>query len=158
VPYERWFATIASWFGVEHFSFDGLFGFKRNQFDRLVHFSFGLLFAYPAREVFLRIARVKGFWGYFMPLDVMMSFSMLYELTEWVVALVMSDGVGQSYLGTQGDVWDSQKDMALAAFGALLAMTLTAVVNSRLQRDFAREFNDSLTARGGPLGENGLAR
>lgn len=152
VPYERWFACAT---GI---SVDRLFGFERNQFDRLVHFAFGLLFAYPAREVFLRVAQVKGFWGYFLPLDVMMSFSMLYELLEWGVAMVMSDGVSQSYLGTQGDVWDAQKDMALAAFGALLAMATTALINVRLQRDFAQEFNHSLTAHRGPLGENSLTK
>lgn len=158
VPYERWFGAAASWFGVEHFSIDKLFGFERNQFDRLVHFGFGLLFAYPAREIFLRIAKVKGFWGYFLPIDVMMSFSMLYELIEWAVAIVMSDGVGQSYLGTQGDVWDAQKDMAIAMLGAVIAMVTTALINVRLQRDFTKEFNESLTASGGPLGENGLVK
>jgi uncharacterized membrane protein YjdF len=55
-------------------------------FDRLVHFTFGLLLAYPIREMFLRIARVRGFWGYYLPLDVTMSFSMLYELIEWAYA------------------------------------------------------------------------
>jgi putative membrane protein len=158
VPYERWFATVASWLGADHFSFDGMFGFERNQFDRLVHFAFGLLFAYPTREVFLRIAKVKGFWGYFLPVDVMLSCSLLYELIEWVVALVMSDGVGQSYLGTQGDVWDAQKDMAIAALGGLIAMGITAVVNLRRQPDFTREFRQSLTVSSGPLGENALKR
>ena len=152
VPYQRWAAAI----GVD---IDGLFGFKRNQFDRLVHFSFGLLLAYPAREVFVRIAKVRGFWGYYLPLDVMMSLSMVYELLEWGVAVVMAPDVGQSYLGTQGDEWDAHKDMALASLGALLAMGAAALVNRRCQRDFAAEFTESLRADGrGPLGEAALAQ
>ena len=52
-------------------------GWERNNFDRVVHFSYGLLLAYPIREVFLRVADVRGFWGYFLPLDLTMSTSML---------------------------------------------------------------------------------
>ena len=51
----------------------------RNHFDGLVHFSYGLLLAYPIREVFLRVVDARGFWGYFLPLDVTMSTSMIYE-------------------------------------------------------------------------------
>lgn len=147
VPYDRWIGTFVSWFGVEDFSLDRALGFTRNHFDRLVHLSFGLLLAYPAREIFLRIAAVKGFWGYYLPLDLVMSFSLLYELLEWGVAMVFAGDVGQSYLGTQGDEWDAHKDMALAAFGALSTMTLVALLNWRWQRDFAREFNDSLRVK-----------
>src|SRR2546427_3981083 len=66
VPYEKWFASAASWFGVHGFSFQAMCGFTRNHYDRLVHFSFGFLMAYPVREVFIRIARVRGFWGYYL--------------------------------------------------------------------------------------------
>ena len=61
-------------------SFNELIGWERNHFDRLVHFSYGLLLAYPVRELFLRVANVRGFWGYFLPLDLTMSTSMVYEL------------------------------------------------------------------------------
>ena len=57
-------------------------GFARNPFDRVVHFSFGLLLAYPIREVFLRVANARGFWGYFLPLDRTLSTSALFELLE----------------------------------------------------------------------------
>lgn len=150
VPYDRWAATVASWFGVEGFTITEAFGFSRNHFDRLVHLAFGVLLAYPAREIFLRIAAVKGFWGYYLPLDLVISFSALYELLEWGVAMIFAGDVGQSYLGTQGDEWDAQKDMALAALGALLTMTALALINARWQRDFAREFNDSLRVKGPP--------
>jgi putative membrane protein len=105
----------------------------RNPFDRLVHFSFGLLVAYPIREVFLRVANARGFWAYYLPLDVTLAFSALYEIMEMVVAKHVAPGTGDAWLGTQGDVWDAQMDMAMAATGALLCMALTAAIR-RLRR------------------------
>jgi putative membrane protein len=129
-------------------------GWERNHFDRSVHFLYGLLLAYPVREVFLRVADVRGFWGYFLPLDLTMSTSMMFELFEWGAAELVGGDLGMAYLGTQGDVWDAHKDMALASLGALIAMSLTAAINVRLQRDFAREWADSLRVkRVEPLGE-----
>jgi putative membrane protein len=104
------------------------FGFSRNHFDRVVHFSFGLLLAYPIREVFLRVANARGFWAYYLPLDVTLAFSALYEIMEMVVATMVAPGTGDAWLGTQGDVWDPQKDMGLAALGALICMCVTALV------------------------------
>jgi len=144
VPYQQWFPSLAG---------------GRNHFDRLVHFCYGLLIAYPVREIFLRVADVRGFWGYFLPLDLTMSTSMLYELVEWLAVGVFGGDLGQAYLGTQGDIWDAHKDMALAALGALIAMLVTALINARLQRDFAREWNESLRVKhSAPLGEDELAR
>ena len=144
VPYQEWFPALAG---------------GRNMFDRLVHFSYGLLLAYPIREMFLRIGNVRGFWGYFLPLDLTMSTSMLYELIEWGAAVTVGSDLGQAYLGTQGDVWDAHKDMALASLGALLAMTITALVNRRMQRDFAAEWAESIRVkRRRPLGEEAVVR
>lgn len=135
-----------------------LLGWERNHFDRLVHFLYGLLLAYPIREIFLRVANVRGFWGYFLPLDLTMSTSMLFELLEWLTAVVFGSGASD-YLGTQGDPWDAHKDMALASLGALIAMTVTALVNRSFQRDFAREWNESLRIKKHkPLGEEAAAR
>jgi putative membrane protein len=103
-------------------------GFARNPFDRIVHFSFGLLMAYPIREVFLRVANARGFWAYYLPLDVTLAFSALYEIMEMVVATMVAPGTGDAWLGTQGDIWDPQKDMGLAALGALLCMVITALL------------------------------
>ncbi len=108
-----------------------LVGWERNNFDRVVHFTYGLLLAYPMREVFLRVANVRGFWGYFLPLDLTMSTSMLFELIEWAAAEVFGGDLGQAYLGTQGDVWDAHKDMALASLGALFAMRSPTALNWR---------------------------
>ena len=110
------------------------FSLTRNHFDRVVHWSFGLLLAYPVREVFLRIARTRGFFAYWLPLDVTLAFSALYEIVEWAVAATVDPAAGDAYLGTQGDVWDAQKDMALAGLGALLAMCTTAGVRTLRER------------------------
>ncbi|MEJ2200560.1 MAG: DUF2238 domain-containing protein, partial [Desulfuromonadaceae bacterium] len=138
VPYDDWFRALT---GI---GFNQLVGWQRNNFDRLVHFAYGLLLAYPMREMYLRVADAKGFWGYFLPLDFTMSTSMLYELIEWGAAEIFGGELGVAYLGTQGDVWDAQKDMALASLGALIAMLLTLALNRYLQRDFAREWSHSL--------------
>jgi putative membrane protein len=105
------------------------------------------------REVFVRIVRVRGFWGYYLPLDVMMSFSMLYELVEWGVAVCFGGDLAQNYVGAQGDVWDAQKDMALASLGGLTTMTVTALINWCFGR---RGFN-SKPPGSGPLGEARIA-
>lgn len=153
VPYD---SAARDLFG---FSINELFGWQRNNFDRLVHFSYGLLLAYPIREVFLRIASVRGFWGYFLPLDLTMSTSMLYELIEWAAAVMFGGDLGAAFLGSQGDIWDAQKDMALASLGALITMTVTACVNLIYQRDFALEWADSFRVhKPEPLGEVALAR
>jgi putative membrane protein len=82
---------------------------SRNPFDRIVHFCFGLLLAYPIREVFLRVVNTRGFWTYYLPLDVTMAFSCIYEIIEAAVVWTVNPELGDAYLGTQGDVWDAQK-------------------------------------------------
>lgn len=153
VPYDAWFQALTGT------TWNDLVGWDRNHFDRVVHFSYGLLLAYPIREIFLRVASVRGFWGYFLPLDVTMSTSMIFELFEWAAAEVFGGDLGIAYLGSQGDVWDAQKDMGLATIGAIIAMGITASLNARLQRDFAREWVESFQIKGKkPLGEDEIAR
>jgi putative membrane protein len=153
VPYDVWSEAILG------FRLDEALGLSRNHFDRLVHFSYGLLLAYPMRELFFRVADARGFWAYFLPLDLTLSTSAIFELIEWAAAMVFGGDLGIAYLGTQGDPWDAQKDMALAGLGALLAMAATLLINWRWQRDFTREWIDSLRVkRMEPLGEVALAR
>jgi len=153
VPYDDWLRAATG------HTLGGALGWERNHYDRLVHFLFGLLLAYPIREVFLRVADARGVWGYYLPLDLTMASSMLFELIEWGASVVFGGDLGMAYLGTQGDVWDAHKDMAVASAGAVLAMTITAMVNARLQRDFAREWNESLRVkRRRPLGEDEIRR
>lgn len=153
VPYDQWFINLTGR------SFNEMVGWQRNNFDRLIHFSYGLLIAYPIREIYLRIANAEGFWGYFLPLDFTMSTSMIYELIEWGAAEIFGGDLGIAYLGTQGDVWDAQKDMGLASLGALISMLLTMAINRFIQRDFAREWSASLKIkRSSPLGEDEIRR
>lgn len=151
VPYDEWLTALTGT--------SGLLGSGRNHFDRVVHFAYGLLMTYPAREIFLRVALVRGFWGYYLPLDVVMSTSMIYELIEWGAAEMLGGDLGTAYLGTQGDQWDAQKDMALATLGGIIALLVTAALNWRYQRDFAQEWADSLRVKlHRPLGEDELQR
>ena len=153
VPYDEW------WKSLTGETFNSLIGWERNNFDRVIHFSYGLLLAYPVREVFWRVASARGFWSYFLPLDLTMSTSMMFELFEWGAAEIFGGELGQAYLGTQGDVWDAHKDMALASCGALVAMLITYALNRVLQRDFAVEWAESLRVKETrPLGEDEIAR
>ena len=134
-------------------------GASRNMYDRLVHFSFGLLMAYPIREAFLRVARVKGLWGFYLPFDVTLAFSAAYEIIEWLAARV-SPEAGLAFLGSQGDIWDAQKDMLAAGAGAVLALLTIALINWRYNPAFLRELQDSLVLPRSdePLGEVRLRR
>ncbi len=153
VPYNEWWKAL---FGSD---FNSMFGWERNHFDRLVHFLWGVLLVYPVREIFLRVANAAGFWGYLFPLLVVMSTSLLFEMIEWGAAMIFGGELGMAYLGTQGDVWDSHKDSLLATVGALLSSSLIALIHWRLDRDFSREWNESLTVKHPePMGEAGIER
>jgi len=100
------------------------FDLQRNHYDRIVHFSFGLLLAYPFREWLIRVVRAKPAWSYLLVMITVLGFSGFYEALEGIVAMTVSPELGAAYLGTQGDVWDAQKDTALAFFGSVLTMGL----------------------------------
>lgn len=153
VPYDEAFR------GLTGRSLDAAMGWERNHYDRLVHLAYGLLLAYPVRELFLRVASVKGFWGYLLPVVLTMSTSMIYELVEWGAAMAFGGELGIAYVGAQGDIWDAQKDMAFASLGAFLAMGITIALNVCLQKDFAKEWVESLRVKqDAPLGEDEIAR
>jgi len=96
---------------------------SRNHYDRIVHFSFGLLLAYPFRELLMRAAGVNRHWSYLLVMVTVLGFSGFYEALEGLVAMVVSPELGAAYLGTQGDEWDAQKDTALAFLGSVITMT-----------------------------------
>ena len=104
------------------------FDLARNHYDRIVHFSFGFLLAYPMRELFLVALNYKPWVAWLLPIEITMSISALYELVEWAVADVFFTEQGMAYLGTQGDVWDAQKDIMLAFTGAVLATTIVSMI------------------------------
>ena len=118
VPYDEWFQSLT---GV---SLNELMGFERNHFDRLVHFLYGLLITPAAVEIFAHYGRYPASWAALFPALFMSSHAGIYEIVEWFAALLFGGDLGMAYLGTQGDVWDGQKDMAFAFAGT--AITITA--------------------------------
>jgi putative membrane protein len=126
VPWREWLDALAGREGAAE---------SRNHYDRFVHFCYGLLMLPVAWELFAARAAPRGLWRWLMPLLFVMSHSVIYELVEWLAAEVFGGDLGVAYLGTQGDVWDAQKDMALAAAGAVLA---TFVMIVRAPRDAPR--------------------
>lgn len=109
VPYARWFGTD--------------FGFERNQYDRFVHLLYGLLMSLPVIELLDARARPSGLWRWLLPVLFLLSHGGVYESIEWLAALLFGGELGQAYLGTQGDVWDAQKDTGLAAVGAVIGVS-----------------------------------
>lgn len=105
-----------------------VFHTERNFYDRIVHFSFGFLLAYPLRELFIRWLKFPNWVGWALPIEITLSVSGLYELIEWSVADVFFPAQGDAYLGTQGDIWDAQKDMFIATLGAILATTIVSII------------------------------
>ena len=145
VPYDAWMQRLTGR------TFNSMVGWERNNFDRVVHFAYGLLLAYPVRELLLRTWNLRGFPGYFFALDLTMSSSMLYELIEWAAAAVFGGELGMAYLGTQGDVWDAHKDMALASLGAALTIGTIALAQRAAGRDYAARWVEQ--QRSGRVGE-----
>lgn len=141
--------TLQNWFSAD-----------RNMYDRLVHFSFGFLLFYPIREMFMRLAKVKGAWTYILPIDLLGSFSALYEIIEWKVAEKIDPSAGLAFLGSQGDIWDAQKDMLLAIAGATIAALIVLAINWKYKKGFWKDMRDGfkLGKHDHELGEVELAR
>ena len=103
-----------------------LFAFERNHYDRIGHFMQGAVPAMVARELLLRrTALQRGGWLFTLVTAVALAISAIYELIEWGAAVALGSGADE-FLGTQGDPWDTQKDMAMAWIGAMLAQLLLA--------------------------------
>jgi putative membrane protein len=118
VPWREWLATVAGRDGANE---------GRNHYDRFVHFAYGLLLMPAVWELFERRASPQGLWRWLMPLLFLMAHSVIYELVEWLAALRFGGELGVAYLGTQGDEWDAQKDMALATLGAMTGLAVVAI-------------------------------
>jgi len=116
VPYDSWAQALSG------HTLSEVFGLERNHYDRAVHFLYGLLITPAAIELLDARAPQRGIWRWLVPLLFMVSHSTVYELVEWGAAEIFGGDLGQAYLGTQGDVWDGQKDSALAALGALVSV------------------------------------
>lgn len=126
VPYDAWMQQL---FNIK---LSELFGWQRNMYDRLVHFSYGLLLfsaMYESLRHVLRLQSPKQL--IIVALMVNMSTSLLYELFEWAIAVTMSPEAAEAYNGQQGDVWDAHKDMALALVGGITAATIALFNKSK---------------------------
>lgn len=119
VPYDDWSRALLG------FSINDALGLARNDYDRLVHGLFGLLCYRPLREVLAPLVRVPA--QRFAPLFLVATISLVYEQVEMGAALLFGGDLGMAYLGTQGDIWDAQKDSFMALSGVLLAICLSVL-------------------------------
>ncbi|MDH3431617.1 MAG: DUF2238 domain-containing protein [Gammaproteobacteria bacterium] len=108
-----------------------VFGFERNNYDKLGHLVQGFVPAMISREILIRNNIVSSAaWRNFFIICVCLSLSALYELIEWSAAMV-SEQAAEAFLGTQGDIWDTQSDMAFALIGAMLALVVMGRIHDR---------------------------
>jgi len=120
------YARVPLGFWAEH-----AFGFTRNDYDRLGHFVQGFVPAIVVREILLRTSPLRrGRWLFVLVTAVCLAISACYELFEWWVALAGGQSA-EAFLGTQGDVWDTQSDMFMALLGAIIAQLLLGSVHDR---------------------------
>jgi putative membrane protein len=127
-------------YGAEYTYAENPFGYwlkdalhlNRNHYDRIVHCSFGLLMAYPMRDYFKNYFEWPGWVCWVLPCEITLSFGAMYELIEWLVADKFFPTEGDAYLGTQGDIWDAQKDMGIAFTGAIVAMIVISTLRKLL--------------------------
>lgn len=111
------------------------YGLARNSYDGIGHFAQGFVPAIVAREILIRTSPLKrGGWLFFIDICIILALSAFYELVEWWVSLATGTA-GDSFLGTQGDVWDTQKDMALCLIGSIVSLiTLSGVHDKALAK------------------------
>jgi putative membrane protein len=136
VPYDYWSERLLG------FDISERFGFTRNHYDRLVHLFFGLLLVIPVRRSLRRFAGVDATWSAALAFSLILAASALYEVFEWLVAAKMAPDWAESYNGQQGDVWDAQRDMALAAVGAAAGLVIIGVTG--LVRSSRAKSNEKL--------------
>lgn len=117
-PYDQWIKSLTN------FSLNSYFGFERNQYDRFIHFIFGFLILVPIRELYAKKPGMTLKTSNQLAFLSILSLSMLYEIFEWILSIVLSPDAAEAYNGQQGDYWDAQKDMALALIGALCMLLM----------------------------------
>lgn len=125
VPYDLWSRNL---FGA---SIDQGLGFTRNQFDRLVHFMFGLLAIRPVAEIAHRHFGLGPRAALYVAPEFVLACSAVYEIFEWQLAVFMDPADAEAYNGQQGDIFDAQKDMLLAAMGAMIATLALSISHLR---------------------------
>jgi putative membrane protein len=125
VPYDDWARALTGT------TMSDAFGWTRNHYDRLVHFVFGALSVVPVAEIARRWGGLSRRGAAFTVLGWVLAISCLYEIFEWLLTIVAAGETADRYNGQQGDIWDAQKDMALAALGAILVMAMAPLVRNR---------------------------
>jgi putative membrane protein len=122
--------------------------FNRNHFDRIVHFSFGFLLTYPLEEWFRVFTSVRGWLSYYLPVMTILGLSGFWEILESWAARTFKPDLGLTFLGSQGDVWDAQKDMTAALYGSLLCVGLIVLI-----RKFGERFPSTIPSSPAPIEE-----
>lgn len=126
--------TIGGHYTFERVPFDWvtrLFGFSRNHYDRIAHFTVGF-YAYPIAELLLAKSLVRSKWILFLfPIFTIFAVAGVYEIFEWLYALSADPSAGIAVLGSQGDIWDAQKDILADGLGSICAMGLFGIVYRR---------------------------
>lgn len=103
-----------------------LLGLSRNPYDRVLHFAFGLLLAYPFYELLIRTGNLHSRLVHWLSISLILAASVGFEVLESLVAEIVSPGTGPEWLGGQGDEWDMQLDLVAALLGAIAAMVATS--------------------------------
>lgn len=132
------FHTVGAHYGYSNVPFGFVikneFGLLRNPYDRVVHFLFGIIFAYTIYEFLKRYSSLKGNWIYLVTLNLIISLSAVYEMIEAVVALTFPPERYDAFVGLQGDIWDGYKDMMLVSGGGLLSTLLIWLNDKRRKK------------------------
>lgn len=122
--------TIGGHYTFERVPFDwfnNFFGFERNMYDRVAHFTVGF-YAFPFAEyLWTRKLVAKKWIAYALPLFFIMALAALYEMFEWWYAVTYGGDAGVAFLGSQGDIWDAQKDMLMDTLGAVASLVLFGI-------------------------------
>lgn len=135
VPMDAWFKSVTGT------STEEVFGWERNQFDRIIHFLYGFLITWPYRELYFHLVVPRNVvLGYLAPVSFVLATSAIYELIEWAAAEVFGNELGAAFLGTQGDVWDAHKDIYMAMVGSLCCLAIVLGIRLRTGRDLQEEW------------------
>src|SRR5215210_2021398 len=113
-------------------------GLARNHYDRVAHFMLGFLMAIPIREILLRYISTSRRWLAFITAAIVLAIGAFYEFIEWWVAVLVTPELGDKFLGTQGDIWDTHWDMFLALVGAILALAVFSRLHDKQLGSYLR--------------------
>ncbi len=128
VPYDKWIESLTG------STLSDIIGSNRNHYDRFVHLMFGLMILPPLREIYIKWFRAPDRFASILAFLSILGISLVYEVFEWGLTLVLSPQDAENYNGQQGDMWDAQKDMALAMAGSMLALIIKMVNKIRTRR------------------------